>query len=69
MSPILFIYIERGTEEAVDEIRGKDEGGVKIKTIIYAEDLGITEVNEMELQRMLAKIMEKGEEFGMRIQK
>lgn len=68
LSPILFnLYGEWLAKEALDGTGDFKIGGRVITTIKYADDLVVLAKEEKELQNMMDKLVERGREYGMKI--
>jgi retron-type reverse transcriptase len=68
MSPTLFnMYEEEMLNEWFEEQEGSNMGGRKISCVRFADDMVIIEENEEKLQEMIARLEEKCEEYGMKV--
>ena len=67
LSPILFNLYTAIIFRVINEVKGVNIGGKNVNNLRYADDTALTAESAPELQVLLDKINEKGEEYGMRI--
>ena len=66
LSPILFnLYSKFFINEALSEFEGVKINGMCIKSIRYVDETGVVATSHGDLQRMMDKIQETCEEYGM----
>src|SRR3989442_2642675 len=68
ISPLLFsIYAEVMMIEALEDMEGVPVRGQLVSDVRFADDQGMVAGTEMELQRLMNKLNDTAENFGMKI--
>lgn len=67
LSPILFNLYTAIIFRAINSVEGLKIGGMNINNLRYADDTALLAESEQNLQNILNKVNEEGEEYGMSI--